>query len=71
MWATSVIFKMLAKINSYPMGNKSPNLVTLIVNALQHRLVNCVSSKLGLCLRKRRHTFDIGIERDLEFPFLL
>jgi hypothetical protein len=30
MWATSVIFRKLAKENNHPLGEKSPNLVTLI-----------------------------------------
>jgi hypothetical protein len=29
VWATSVIFKKLPKINNHPMGKISPNLVTL------------------------------------------
>jgi hypothetical protein len=30
MWAASVIFKLLAKVNNHPMGKNSPNLVTLV-----------------------------------------
>jgi hypothetical protein len=29
IWATSVIFKRLSKVNNHPIGEKSPNLVTL------------------------------------------
>jgi hypothetical protein len=29
MWTTSVIFKMPVKVNNHPMGENSPNLVTL------------------------------------------
>jgi hypothetical protein len=29
MWVTSVIFKKLPKVNNYPLGENSPNLVTL------------------------------------------
>jgi hypothetical protein len=30
MWATFVIFKKLTKVNLHPMGENSPNLVTLL-----------------------------------------
>jgi hypothetical protein len=30
MWATSVIFKKLPKVNNRPLGENSPNLVTLL-----------------------------------------
>jgi hypothetical protein len=29
IWDTSVIFKLLPKVNNYPLGENSPNLVTL------------------------------------------
>jgi hypothetical protein len=29
MWATSVIFKKMLKVNNRPLGENSPNLVTL------------------------------------------
>jgi hypothetical protein len=32
MWHTSVIFKKLPKVRNHPMGEKSPNLVTLTTN---------------------------------------
>jgi hypothetical protein len=31
MWATSVIFKKLPKVNNHLLGENSPNLVTLIM----------------------------------------
>jgi hypothetical protein len=30
MWATFLIFENLAKLNNHPMGENSPNLVTLV-----------------------------------------
>jgi hypothetical protein len=34
MWATSVIFKKLPKVNNRPMGENSPHLVTLSTTLL-------------------------------------
>jgi hypothetical protein len=31
MWGTSVIFNLLPKVNNHPLGENSPNLVTLVV----------------------------------------
>jgi hypothetical protein len=31
MWATSVIFKKLPKVNNHPLGENSSNLVTLML----------------------------------------
>jgi hypothetical protein len=33
-WATSVIFKKLLKVNNHPIGENSPNLVTLLAKEL-------------------------------------
>jgi hypothetical protein len=36
MWTTSVILKILVKVNNHPMGENSPNLVTLVGNTLKY-----------------------------------
>jgi hypothetical protein len=30
MWDTSTIFKIISKVNNHPLGEKSPNVVTLV-----------------------------------------
>jgi hypothetical protein len=35
LWASSVIFKKLPKEHNQPMGENSPNLVTMVENAIK------------------------------------
>jgi hypothetical protein len=43
MWAASVIFKKLPRVNNRPLGEISPNLVTLMLSSGQQQrpLVGC------------------------------
>jgi hypothetical protein len=39
VWATSIFFIKLLKVNSHPMGENSPNLVTLVPISIVGRLL--------------------------------
>jgi hypothetical protein len=43
---TSVIFKYLSKINNHPLGEKSPNLVTLAAIDLQVSILRLLNLQL-------------------------
>jgi hypothetical protein len=67
MWVTSVIFTELPKVNNSPLGENSPNLVTLLES------ISCSSSRLQYCawlpvgnvvclLQQQRHQWVAGLQ---------
>jgi hypothetical protein len=53
--ATFVIFKKLPKVNNRPLGENSPNLVTLFVRKIEGVMKCMLSSKGSFSPFQRRH----------------